>query len=157
MEQKCMTRKTSEKQLVPIFLNETWRSITQTGGWGRVARPHVRTPTWTSQVFQVLLDAPECVRALPQLVHLLVRQGHVDDAADAPAVQHAGQAEVHLSLDSVHTLWVRAEARVRSSKVKAWVALGWRFNAKKVLRSKGLKWAHLDHGGHWVDAVHVLD
>lgn len=60
---------------------------------------HVR-----SNVLQVLLDAPQRVGAVPQLSHLVVRQGHVDDAAHAAAVQNAGQRQEDLLADAIHVL-----------------------------------------------------
>ena len=68
-------------------------------GQGRGPRPPAR-----SDVLQVLLDAPQSVGAVPQLGHLGVRQGHVDHAAHAAAVQHAGQRQEDLLADAVHVL-----------------------------------------------------
>lgn len=56
------------------------------------------------QVFQVFLDAPEGIGALLELSDLFVGQGHVDDAAHPAAVEHAGEAQVHLLADTVHAL-----------------------------------------------------
>lgn len=56
------------------------------------------------QVLQVFLDTPQSVGALLQLSDFFIVQGHVDDAAHSAAVQHTGQAEVHLLADTIHAL-----------------------------------------------------
>jgi len=57
-----------------------------------------------SQVLEVLLDAPQSVSALLQLGHLVISQGHVDHAANAGAVQNAGQRQEDLVTNAVHVL-----------------------------------------------------
>lgn len=57
-----------------------------------------------SDVLEVLLDAPQRVGTLPQLGHLGVGQGHVDHAAHAGAVQHAGQRQEDLLANTIHVL-----------------------------------------------------
>lgn len=57
-----------------------------------------------SDVLEVFLDAPQCVGTLPQLGYLIVRQGHVDHAAHAGVVQHAGQRQEDLLTNTIHIL-----------------------------------------------------
>lgn len=48
-------------------------------------------PAVQLHVLQVLLDVPQRAGAGLQLRHLVIRQGHVDHADHAAAVQHARQ------------------------------------------------------------------
>lgn len=58
----------------------------------------------TSDVPEVLLDAPQRVGALLQLVHLILREGHVHHTVHAAAVQHTGERQEDLLADPVHPL-----------------------------------------------------
>lgn len=68
-----------------------------------------------SEVLQALLDAPQSVSALLQLGHLVICQGHVDHAAHAVAVQHAGQRQEDLVTNAVHVLKKDTQYTVRNS------------------------------------------
>lgn len=69
-----------------------------------------------SNVLEVLLDAPQCVGALLQLGHLVVRQGHVDHAAHAVAVQHAGQRQEDLLANAIHVLREHTQEKRRETQ-----------------------------------------
>lgn len=58
----------------------------------------------SSDVLEVLLDAPQRVCTLLQLANLAVSQGHVDHTAHATAVQNAGQGQEDLFTDTIHVL-----------------------------------------------------
>lgn len=66
-----------------------------------------------SDVLQVLLDVPQRVGAGLQLAHFIICQGDFDHAGHAAAVQHAGQAQVHLLIDSIHTLYEKKKENIK--------------------------------------------
>ena len=65
---------------------------------------------------QLLLDLPQCLGALHQLLLLVGLQGHVDDVCQAAVPQDTRNAEEHLVLHPVHAL-LGGEGGRRQSEV----------------------------------------
>uniref|UniRef100_A0A8C6VSZ9 Uncharacterized protein n=1 Tax=Naja naja TaxID=35670 RepID=A0A8C6VSZ9_NAJNA len=65
------------------------------------------TDTYTNQclqVFEVLLDVPQCRGAVLELSHLVILQLLIDHTGQPHGSQHTRKAQEHFVFNAVHTL-----------------------------------------------------